>query len=90
MINWKKVGEEIPSNANKLNPDAEEEKLVSCLVWVCNPKIFKSGVLDIVSWHKEINDWYMPDTLGKYIYSEPNQITHFCDEINYPGNEIKK
>lgn len=87
MIKWKKVGEEIPSKENRLYADEEYDPgMVLCLVWVCNPKIRKSGVVALVRWHIANKCWYMPDTLGN-MYKEPNQITYFCDEINFPGYE---
>jgi hypothetical protein len=83
MINWKKVGDHIPTNVSKEHPF--ETPFVTCIVWVCNPSVIRGGVPDVIIWDTEKKCWHEPDKM-KWIYdNEFYQITHFCDERNIPN-----
>jgi hypothetical protein len=90
MINWKKVGEQTPTNVNKSYPNSPETPYVSCIVWVCNPEVVRGGVTDVVRWDTKNNCWFEPDKLGKWVHEAPYQITHFCDDINVPDADGEK
>ena len=78
MINWKKVGEHIPTNENKIYPGNPCSPYVPCIVWVANPNSIKGGIAMMSNWITGINVWAHAKFAGPY------EITHFCDDINDP------
>lgn len=86
MINWKKVGDYIPTNVNKLFKGCNETPFVSCIVWLCNPLYPRGGVCYVVRWDTEKKCWHKPDMRGNFLFDHPYEITHFCDDINMPSD----
>lgn len=85
MINWKKVGEHIPTNVNKSYPNSPETPFVTCIVWVATPNLIHGGVPRTVRWDTERKCWVDNDMKGDWVFEPPKQITHFCDDINKPS-----
>ncbi len=84
MINWKSVKDHTPTNVDRDYPGHPETPFVSCLVWCCNPEVIEGGVIEVCRWDTKNKCWHEPDKMGKWIFEEPYQITHFSDERNVP------
>ncbi len=86
MIKWKKVGEHVPTNANKPYIGETDSPYVPCIVWVCNPDVIRGGTIDVIRWDTENKCWLQSDMMGNWMYIPEYklQITHFCDDINMP------
>ncbi len=87
MINWKKVGEEVPTNKGKYYNGSECTPFVVCLVWIVydNSKGNEEGVPCMAAWDTRSNKWHTTNIFLSEFKVDGGKITHFCDDINIPN-----
>lgn len=91
-IQWTKVGDRLPTNANSVYVGQPDTPFISCLVWANYPNVVRGGVFEVVRWDTKNKCWFAGD-MKKWTLEPPYIITHFCDKINIPQDgidEVKK